>query len=182
MTEHVEKRITIVAAIVTILSALWYMLRPNSPAAQVLVEGATASPSGRVSDPVLFGAPGSRDQVVARESPTAAAVAAVNGTAGADGMAGAPGAAGMPNTAYLFYNQSPRNIPAKAAGGCGCERPACTAQAPSNLFPDGRGSCLSSTQETLTRSIENCRPGITRADFENMLSNMSLYGGADWLQ
>lgn len=172
MNEHAQKRLTIVAAILTILSVIWYFLKPDK-AAQVLVNGATVSPGGRVSDPVLFGDEGSPEQVAVSQDPTAAAVAAVTGTAGADGAAGAPGA-----TAYLYSNLPPRHVARpERRGGCGCERPSCSSKATPTLFPDGRGACLSSTTSTLSDSMESCIPGYTQRALDNLMSNAAVYGG-----
>jgi len=182
MTEHASKRFTVVAGGIAIVAALYGILKGSGPPA--IIQGATVSPSGGVSDPVLFDVPGSPDAVADPEDPTAAAVASVTGAAAGSGVAASGDPSTSAATAYLYYNLPPARITREAAaahgcgcgGGGGCAGGGCSNKPPSNVYVDGRGNCLSSTESTLQSSIEACIPGYTQRAYENLAAAAAHWG------
>lgn len=191
MTEHVEKRFTVIAGAVAIISALWLMLKPDR-VPKVLVQGSTFSPNGDLSDPVLFDQVGAPNAVADPPGPTAAAIASVTGQAPASGVRTSGDPAQTAATAYLYYNlppataYSPGGIErdhSHAGGGCGCGGSCggcagggCANKPPVNLFVDGRGNCLSSIPGTVINSIEGCIPGYMGRGTENLQAALAHFG------
>lgn len=94
MTEHTTKRLTIIAAILTILSVIWYLIRPKTGDSV----GATITPGGNAVYPGTAGPIG---------SPGAPGTA---GQAGTPGQPGLPGEPGQPGAAATVNVQIPQSM------------------------------------------------------------------------
>lgn len=192
-TPHQIKRIEIVAAIVTILGAIWYFLRPKTDAVSA---GTVVLPSGQ--------------PVAATPLVTPASTATTGGDGGAGGAGGTGGAGGAggaggtgksvwdiftpPDSgpfqlpAWLRSNLPPASdlpkrymdvpeAPDSNAGCCGGKKAGCNNRGQSARFVDGQGSCVSSTTATLSQSQDRCSGGSAAAKaIQNMMSNVRYAG------
>ena len=213
MTDANKSRLTIVASIVTIFSAIWYLLKGKSLPQVIVSPGGNATTTS-VAGPV--GATGAPGQI---------------GPQGSAGQPGQPGAPGQPGTSasagpqilnqqydparqfindpyannftpgYGSYPTSlASNLPPdldlsklamvsmgsddgvqSAGASCGCSngngpcKGGCNANPPAT-YPDGPGTCMSSTQKALVSKMNQCGGRQMKNALTNMMGNLRYFG------
>jgi hypothetical protein len=174
------KRIEIIAAILTILTVLWYLLRPKD---NPVADGVFITPAGTVStDPaVLFSGGGipptfitTFNSSIDTAAKTGAALAATT-TAAAENVAGTviPGTA----LANLMSNLPPRSNAVTAQAPRGTQvSSGCVPKLPSSNFPDGMGACMAASPAGTASAKNPCTESVQSAALENMLSIKQYYG------